>query len=82
MESVISKIIPGLRKPIGNLKFILLSVYLIFYILRIQLFNKELNPPFVPKVSDEGDSSQFDSYQDINMEVSEKCKYEREFADF
>lgn len=48
----------------------------------IQLYHQEMTPPFVPKVSGPGDYSQFDKYEDIKLEMSVMCQYEKEFTDF
>lgn len=46
------------------------------------LYNRNVEVPFVPKVSGPGDYSQFDKYDDVHMRVVEVDKYEKEFADF
>lgn len=48
----------------------------------VQLYNQEIMPPFVPKVSGPGDYSQFDDYDDVELDISKVCLYEAEFADF
>lgn len=48
----------------------------------IQIYNQEIVPPFVPKVSGPGDYSQFDEYDDTKLEIANICMYEKEFADF
>lgn len=48
----------------------------------IHMYNQEIKPLFVPKVSGPGDYSQFDEYDDIKMKISSVCLYEKEFADF
>lgn len=46
------------------------------------LYNRQMEPPFVPKVSGPGDFSQFDKYEEIPLKVSDDDNYEKEFADF
>lgn len=48
----------------------------------IQVYTQEMKPPFVPKVNGPGDYSQFDDYDDIELEIAPTCQYEKEFADF
>lgn len=46
------------------------------------LYNQNMEPPFVPKVSGPGDYSQFEDYDDVPIKVSPHDRYEKEFADF
>jgi protein kinase A len=48
----------------------------------IALYDRNVEVPFVPKVSGPGDYSQFDKYDDIPLMVTDADKYETEFADF
>jgi protein kinase A len=48
----------------------------------IALYNQDVKPPFVPKLTGPGDHSQFDDYEDVNLRIAAVCQYEREFADF
>lgn len=48
----------------------------------MSLLNKKVDPPFVPTVAEDGDTSQFDTYEEIKMEISKNCKYEEDFAEF
>lgn len=46
------------------------------------LYNQNMEPPHVPKVSGPGDFSQFEEYDDVSIKVSKVDKYQKEFADF
>lgn len=46
------------------------------------VYLQQMTAPYVPTVSDDGDPSQFDQYDDIVLRVSEHNKHEEQFADF
>lgn len=46
------------------------------------LYFQKIEPPYVPKVSDSGDYSQFENFNDVVLRVSGTNKHEEQFADF
>ncbi|XP_063706308.1 cAMP-dependent protein kinase catalytic subunit alpha-like [Culicoides brevitarsis] len=49
----------------------------------IALLNREETAPYVPKISGEGDYSNFDACKDdIQPKIRSKCQYEKDFLDF
>jgi len=42
----------------------------------------QVPPPFTPKVKSEGDFSNFDKFDDVELKILPKDKFVREFADF
>lgn len=49
----------------------------------VALLNYEKASPFTPKIKSAGDASNFDPVQEIyRVNSSEKCLYEKEFAEF
>lgn len=48
----------------------------------MSVYNQSVEPSFIPKVSGDGDFSQFDKYDDVQVRIAPTDKYEKEFADF
>ncbi|KAG5678456.1 hypothetical protein PVAND_008128 [Polypedilum vanderplanki] len=48
----------------------------------VALYNQEIKPPFIPKLTGPGDYSQFDEYEDVKLKIAHTCVFEKEFADF
>lgn len=48
------------------------------------ILNSRMRPPYIPKVKNPGDSSNYESFKPINESLKESsvCLYEEEFADF
>lgn len=46
------------------------------------VYARRVEPPFVPNVNGPGDYSQFDKFEDVELNVSSSDKYDKEFADF
>ncbi|XP_053673599.1 cAMP-dependent protein kinase catalytic subunit alpha-like [Anopheles nili] len=46
------------------------------------LLNRELTPPYIPRLQGPGDTTLFDSYEEQRLKVASKCQYVKEFADF
>ncbi|KAE8573610.1 cAMP-dependent protein kinase catalytic subunit alpha [Halyomorpha halys] len=48
----------------------------------LNIFNRQVKAPFVPKVKCEGDSSNFDNFKEIRIEVAVKDYFSKDFEDF
>ena len=48
----------------------------------IQIYKQEMKAPTIPKVNGPGDYSQFDYFEDVELEIAKTCQYEKEFAEF
>ena len=46
------------------------------------ILEKKVKPPFVPKITKDGDASNFDEYNEETLRISFVNKFEKEFADF
>lgn len=48
----------------------------------MSLFNYRIDPPYVPVVTGASDTSNFDKYKEVTLEISSKDPYAKEFEDF
>lgn len=46
------------------------------------IYNRQVEPPFRPKIKNPADTSNFDDYPDSDLRISEHNLYEEQFADF
>lgn len=48
----------------------------------IQIYQKDVEAPFIPKVKDMADTSNFDEYEEEDIHISSTSKHDKDFADF
>ena len=48
----------------------------------VAIYHRKVKAPLVPRVHSPGDTSQFDTYKEEPIEISETESYGEEFADF
>lgn len=86
LKSIISNLVQcDLSKRFGNLKNGPADIknHVWFKLVNFDaLYLQKIEPPYIPKVSDSEDYSQFEDFNDVVLRVSDTNKHEEQFADF